>query len=53
MFDKLFSFIRQGVKNAILGGVQDDQDELTVKVEARDLSPLRTQQKRMGIRMAS
>ena len=34
MFDRLFQFIRDGVKTAILGGIQDARDELTAKVEA-------------------
>lgn len=36
MFDKLFQFIREGVKNAILGGVQDAHAELVSKVEANE-----------------
>ena len=29
MFDKLFSYIRNGVKEAILGGFQDAHEELS------------------------
>lgn len=33
MFDKLFQFIRAGVRDAILGGFQDAHDELAKLVE--------------------
>ena len=36
MFEKLFSFIRSGVKNAILGGVDDAQAELQARIEHRE-----------------
>lgn len=33
MFDRLFQFIREGVKTAILGGIEDAHDELAAKIE--------------------
>jgi hypothetical protein len=36
MFDKLFSFIRQGIKQAILGGIDDAQQELVHRVESKE-----------------
>jgi hypothetical protein len=36
MFEKLFQFIRQGVKAAILGGIEDAQAEMTQRIEAQE-----------------
>ena len=36
MFEKLFSYIRSNVKNAILGGVEDAQAELQARIEDRE-----------------
>lgn len=34
MFKNLFAYIREGVKNAVLGGIQDAHEEITLKLEA-------------------
>ena len=36
MFDKLFQFIRRGVYEAILGGIDDAQAEVSHRLEARE-----------------
>ncbi|MCA9068761.1 MAG: hypothetical protein KDA84_07550 [Planctomycetaceae bacterium] len=36
MFDKLFAYIRNGVRDAILGGFQDAHDELAKLTETGD-----------------
>ena len=35
MFDRLFAFVRQGIKNAILGGIEDAQAEIQGRIEDR------------------
>lgn len=34
--DKLFSFIRDGVRNAIIGGIEDAQEEVQRRIEGQD-----------------
>lgn len=36
MFEKMFAWIREGVKNAVLGGIQDAHEEITLKLEASE-----------------
>jgi hypothetical protein len=36
MFEKLFAFIRANVKQAILGGIDDAQQELVHRVESKE-----------------
>jgi hypothetical protein len=36
MFDRLFQFIRDGIKQAILGGIDDAQQELVHRVESKE-----------------
>lgn len=36
MFEKLFAFIRSGVKNSILGGIEDANQEIQARLELRE-----------------
>ena len=36
MFDRLFQFIRRGIRDAILGGIDDAQAEIADRLEARE-----------------
>jgi hypothetical protein len=36
MFDRLFQFIRDGIKQAILGGIDDAQQELVHRIETQE-----------------
>ncbi len=36
MFDRMFQFIRRGVRDAILGGIDDAQAEIAGRFEARE-----------------
>lgn len=40
MFERFFIFIRQGIKQAILGGIEDAQEEMTRRIDARPESLL-------------
>lgn len=48
MFETLFQFLRQGVKTAILGGIQDAQEELAGKLETHEPLVIESQEHTNG-----
>lgn len=43
MFKNLFAYIREGVKNAVLGGIQDAHEEITLKLESPEVVTIETE----------
>lgn len=43
MFKNLFAYIREGVKNAVLGGIQDAHEEITGRLEAPEVVTIETE----------
>lgn len=43
MFEKMFAWIREGVKNAVLGGIQDAHEEITGRLEAPEVVTIEAQ----------
>lgn len=44
MFERLFAFIRQSLRDAIVGGVEDAQEELNQRIEASHTTNLEAEQ---------